>query len=180
MYRHGRGCVGVRPSPGLYGWRREQPLFSSAQCRADGTLRQLSPWQKHVIYSIGLFDYLPDRVAVAVLNWAYAQLVSGRHTARRQRRHREPHPCLYGPSVRLATHTSVRRPAAPAVRSLALWRTNGECHSGCNGSPAVCYLRTQLRPSPECSKRRPVPPLGHTVFGASVWPLCPQLSFGLR
>jgi extracellular factor (EF) 3-hydroxypalmitic acid methyl ester biosynthesis protein len=35
------------------------------------------PGKQHVIYSMGLFDYLPDRVAVAVLNWAYAQLHSG-------------------------------------------------------------------------------------------------------
>jgi hypothetical protein len=35
------------------------------------------PVKQHVIYSIGLFDYLPDRVAVAVLNWAYAQLHAG-------------------------------------------------------------------------------------------------------
>ena len=33
--------------------------------------------KQHVIYSVGLFDYLPDRVAVAVLNWAYEQLHSG-------------------------------------------------------------------------------------------------------
>jgi hypothetical protein len=33
--------------------------------------------KQHIIYCIGLFDYLPDRVAVAVLNWAYALLLSG-------------------------------------------------------------------------------------------------------
>jgi hypothetical protein len=35
------------------------------------------PAKQHVIYSIGLFDYLSDRLAVAVLNWAYEQLHRG-------------------------------------------------------------------------------------------------------
>ena len=37
--------------------------------------RSLSSKQ-HLIYSIGLFDYLPDRVALAVLNWTHGQLHS--------------------------------------------------------------------------------------------------------
>jgi trans-aconitate methyltransferase len=30
-----------------------------------------------VIYSVGLFDYLPDKAAVAVLNWMYTHLAPG-------------------------------------------------------------------------------------------------------